>query len=152
MDIKEAKIKIANYCAYQERAPKEVEEKLLSFGLKVQDIPKIIKELIDQGFLNEDRFARAYASGKFRNNKWGKHKIRQHLIFKGIDKEKIETALNGIDPEAYHQIIQQLIIQKKSSIDENDSYIKNQKISAYLLQKGFESEAIWENIKKLIGE
>ncbi len=149
MDIKEAKIKIANYCAYQERAPKEVEEKLSGFGLKEQVIHKIIKELVDEGFLNEDRFARAYVSGKFRNNKWGKHKIRQHLIFKGIDKAKIETALNGIDADDYHQMIRHLIMQKQASFDSTDSYIKKQKIAAYLLQKGFESEAIWENLKIL---
>ena len=101
--------------------------------------------------MNEDRFARAYVSGKFRNNKWGKHKIRQHLIFKGIDKAKIETALNGIDADDYHQMIRHLIMQIQASFDSSDSYIKKQKIAAYLLQKGFESEAIWENLK-ILGE
>jgi regulatory protein len=148
MDINDAKSKAARYCAYQDRARFEVEEKLKSYGLGIRQIKKILVELADEGFIDEKRFSKVFSLGKFRNNKWGKIKIRQHLLLKQVPKDVIEQGLNDIPDDEYFAMIKFLIKLKGSFFDEPDDFIRNNRIAAYLSQKGFEPELIWDALKE----
>jgi regulatory protein len=93
---KEALVKIQSYCAYQERSHKEVKNKLFEYGLYASEVDELISNLIVDGFLNEERFAKAFAGGKFRIKKWGRLKIQQELEMLGLTKRNIARQLNQI--------------------------------------------------------
>src|SRR5690606_32650010 len=88
-----AKLKASNYCAFQERSQQEVRDKLYEWGLHKEEVENLLVDLIQEGFLNEERFAMAYARGKHRINKWGVHKIRQGLKLKSVSPPLIQSAL-----------------------------------------------------------
>src|SRR3954470_11095456 len=96
----QAKEKIQRYCAYQERCHQEVRHKLFEFGLYQSEVDEILTGLITDGFLNEERFAKAFAGGKFRMKKWGRIKITHELEARNISKNCIRTGLLEIDDEA----------------------------------------------------
>lgn len=149
-DYKTLKIKAAKYCAYRERAVLEVREKLKTLDATESQVDKLIEELINENFLDEQRFARAFTLDKFRFNKWGKIKIRQQLRQKGVDVNEIERALEAIPSDEYQDMIRQLLQQKHAALKpESQQRIKNQKIVRFMLQKGFEYEVVAENLKLL---
>jgi regulatory protein len=148
MEADQAKSKLERYCAYQDRSVYEAEQKLKAYNLETRQIKKILHELIMDGFLDEKRYARNFTLGKFRNNKWGKIKIRQHLLQKQVSKSLIEAALEIIPHHEYLEMIRALVIQKSRLIDEPDEFVRNNKIAAYLLQKGFEPDVIWSCLKE----
>ncbi len=141
-DKKSAKLKIEQYCAYQERSQQEVRDKLYDMGLHKEDVENIISELIDNNFLNEERFATTYARGKFRIKHWGRIKIKQHLKLKKVSEYCIKKALSLIDPNEYEKIIIQLIEKKNRELKENDAYIKKQKVIRYVVSRGFETDIV----------
>lgn len=148
MEIKEAKLKAARYCAYQERAPFDVEEKLKSFDLNPQQIKEILAELTEDGFINETRFTSIFVKSKFRNNKWGKIKIKQHLSLKKLPQDVIVSGLKEIPDEEYLSMIRMLVEQKTIHLNESDTFISNHKVASYLVQKGFEPELVWKYLKE----
>ena len=113
---KESKQKIAKYCAYQERCHQEVRDKLYSFGLAPDDVELIIYELIQQDFLNEERFALAYVRGKFIYKKWGRNKIRMEFKRRKISDYCIKKGLLQIDPDKYEEVLTELITKKINSL------------------------------------
>ncbi len=141
-DKKSAKLKIEQYCAYQERSQQEVRDKLYDMGLHKEDVENIISELIDNNFLNEERFATTFARGKFRIKHWGRIKIKQHLKLKKVSEYCIKKALSLIDPNEYEKIIIQLIEKKNRELKESDAYIKKQKVIRYVVSRGFESDIV----------
>lgn len=141
-DKKSAKLKIEQYCAYQERSQQEVRDKLYDMGLHKEDVENIISELIDNNFLNEERFATTFARGKFRIKHWGRIKIKQHLKQKKVSEYCIKKALSLIDPNEYEKIIIQLIEKKNRELRESDAYIKKQKVIRYVVSRGFESDIV----------
>lgn len=141
-DKKSAKLKIEQYCAYQERSQQEVRDKLYDMGLHKEDVENIISELIDNNFLNEERFATTFARGKFRIKHWGRIKIKQHLKLKKVSEYCIKKALSLIDPNEYEKIIIQLIEKKNRELKENDAYIKKQKVIRYVVSRGFETDIV----------
>ncbi|MFN5704723.1 MAG: regulatory protein RecX [bacterium] len=141
-DKKSAKVKIEQYCAYQERSQQEVRDKLYDMGLHKDDVENIITELIDNNFLNEERFAITYARGKFRIKHWGKIKIKQHLKQKKVGDYCINKALALIDPNDYEKTIIQLIEKKNRELKESDAYIKKQKVTRYVVSRGFETDIV----------
>lgn len=100
------------FCAYQERSHHEVRNKLFEYGLFASEVDELMTQLITQGFLNEERFAKAYAGGKFRMKKWGRVKIKHELKAQGLTKNCIQRGLDEIDPTDYRKTLQQLL--KKS--------------------------------------
>jgi regulatory protein len=148
-DKKSAKVKIEQYCAYQERSQQEVRDKLYEMGLHQKEVEELISELITSNFLNEERFAIAYAGGKFRMKQWGKIKIKQHLKLKKVSDYCIKKALSLISEPDYDKTIQVIIDKKSNEIKEKDPYILNHKIARHLASKGFEAELIWEKLRKL---
>lgn len=146
-DKKSAKPKIEQYCAYQERSQQEVRDKLYDMGLHQQEVEELISELIGDNFLNEERFAIAYAGGKFRIKQWGKIKIKQHLKLKKVSDYCIKKALNTIPDNDYLQTLTALIEKKSKDIKEKDSYVFKHKLANYLASRGFETELIWQQIR-----
>lgn len=141
--------KIKYYCAYQERCHQEVKDKLYSFGLHRRDVDEILSDLITTNFLNEERFALQYAGGKFRMKHWGKNKIRQQLLQRGITTYVIGKALKSIDSFTYENVFEREAERKWDQLKgERNIFIKKKKLKDYMLQKGFESSLIFQWLAK----
>lgn len=147
MDKKAALAKAEHYCAYQERSQYEIRNKLYEWGLKTAEVEELISELIVTNFLNEERFAKVYVSGKFNIKKWGKIKIKQSLKLKQVPDKMITKALNTIDSGDYMQTLLELAEKKAKLITESDAYKKKYKLITYLMGKGFENNLISEVLK-----
>jgi regulatory protein len=145
--IREAKIKAARFCAYRERAPAEVREKLGRIGLMPDQQERVVNELIDENFINEQRFATAYANGKLRINKWGKIKIRHGLESYRIGDQCIEQALNALPEDEYLSVMVALMKNKQASLGIADPYVRNHKVVRFLISKGFEPDLVWNYVK-----
>jgi len=144
----EAKAKVEAYCAYQERCHYEVSTKLRSFGLDEEQSGRIIAHLIENRYLNEERFAIAYASGKLRIKHWGRMKIKQGLIAKFIPKNIIQTALYSFEDDEYETVFKQLAERKWKDLEkEKDPWQRKAKLMRFLQSRGFEQEMIYEWLK-----
>jgi regulatory protein len=141
--------KIYNYCSYQERSIREVENKLKSLTLQKKLIPEMIKRLQKEGYLNEGRFAKAYAAGKFRQNKWGRQKIEFELKIRGIPELMILEGLSVIDEEEYRKVLKNLIVRKYNEIKSGENENIWEKIINFAYGKGYESELILSILKEL---
>jgi len=139
----EALQKAKQYCAYQERCHQEVKEKLYSYGLYKKDVEELLSELINDNYLNEERFAIQYAGGKFRIKQWGRVKIKYALKQKQVSEYCIRKAMKGIDETDYNRTAQKLFDQKLKLLrSEKNIYTKKKKLQDHLLQKGFETDLI----------
>ncbi|TBO42932.1 regulatory protein RecX [Pedobacter kyonggii] len=142
LDKKQALVKAEHFCAYQERSQKEVRYKLVEWGMRGDELEEIISELILNNFLNEERFAKSYASGKFNIKHWGRVKIKQGLKLKGVPDKILQKAIYSIDDDDYLQTIEKLAIKKAQSLSENDPFKRKNKLMSYLQAKGFETDLI----------
>jgi regulatory protein len=136
--------KLRHYCAYQERSHVEVKEKLYSFGLRKQMVEESIAQLIEEDYLNEERFAVQFAGGKFRMKQWGRVKIVHALKQKQVSMYCINKAMKELDGEAYEKTLQKLAKQKWSTVKGEgvNGFVKMAKTTDYLLQKGYEPELV----------
>jgi regulatory protein len=131
------------YCAYQDRCHSEVKEKLYSLGLYKKDVEELLSNLIEENYLNEERFAIQFAGGKFRIKQWGKVKIKYELRKKQVSDYCIKKALASINENEYQKTIQKLFSAKLKTLkSEKNIFIKKKKLQDHLLQKGFESTLI----------
>lgn len=143
--IQKFKAKAYKFCAYRERSPKELLEKLSDWGAKKDDAESILKELKTENFLDEQRFANAFCNDKFEFNSWGKNKIRAQISAHHLPKNVLEIALDRIDEEKYFNRIKELAHKKWELLPiSNKAIIKKQKTLNYLSSKGFESNLIWK--------
>ena len=141
--------KMAKYCAYQERCVKDVRDKLKTFEIPEEEKTKIIDYLLDNRFVNDERFTKAFVRGKINQSGWGVNKIRFHLVQKGIDKDIIEDALGQTDEEVYRQRLIDILKTKTKTIKADSDFEKKRKLEAYAMQKGFEGALVWEVLKDL---
>lgn len=142
--------KIRHFCSYQERNHQEVKEKLYSFGLYKNETESLLSQLIEENYLNEERYAIAFAGGKFRMKQWGKIKINYELKQRRVSDYCIKTGLASIPADDYEKTIEKLFEEKRKSLkSEKNIFIKKKKIQAYLMQKGFEPSLISEYLKKM---
>jgi regulatory protein len=139
--------KIRKYCAYQERSQQEVRDKLYSFGLHRREVELIISQLVTENFLNEERFAIAYAGGKFRMKQWGRNKIKAALKQKKVSDYCIRKALKEINERDYGKALDKLISEKSKSVKEVNPLKKNYKVAQYVISRGFEPEMVWQHLK-----
>ena len=146
IDPTQALNKAERYCAYQERSHKEVRDKLYSYGLFKKDVEEILTRLITSGFLNEERYAKAFVGGKFRMKKWGRRKIENELKRKGISKTCIQIGLMEIDEMDYMKTLSQLIRKKNKTVSESNNYKRRNKLAVFVIGKGFESELVWSHL------
>jgi len=137
--------KIMHFCAYQERNHREVKEKLYSYGLYKNQVEDLLSKLIEENFLNEERYAIAFAGGKFRMKDWGKNKIKFGLKQQQVSDYCIKKALKTIDPDEYEEKLKKLFAAKEKTLkSEKNIFIKKKKIQQYLLQKGYEASLVNE--------
>lgn len=141
--------KLQKYCAYQDRCHKEVRTKLYELGIYGDDQGQIIVQLIAEDFLNEERFAKSYARGKFRMKKWGKMKIIRELKSRQISEYCIKKGLKEIDDEEYEKVLQILLEKKNDILREKNIYVRRKKLFNYAYQKGYESFLIQNFVKTL---
>jgi regulatory protein len=133
------------YCNFQERCHQDVRTKGLNLGFRGDALEEIISTMIMEKLLDEERYARSLARGKFRNNEWGKIKIIQALKQHAIPEYCIKKAMTEIDPVEYIQVLKKLIRSKSKVLTkELDEFAKKKKVIAFLLQRGFEYELIME--------
>ena len=136
-------LKMEAYCAYQERCLFEIETKLASLNSSPSDLTSILTHLKECNFFDQERFASSYAIGKFRNNKWGKEKIKAGLFQKKISSDLITKALSTIDKSEYKAMLQDLYEKKWLSLKtEKNEFERKQKTLRYLQSKGFEYDEI----------
>ena len=140
--------KLRSYCALQERCISEVEQKLTEWKVGHAGSEKIIEQLIKEDYLNEERFARSFAGGKFRINHWGKTKIIYELEKRKVPDLIIQIGLEEIDDAEYEETLKEVLIRKNREIKDNDPYKRKQKLTAYAFQKGYH----YELIRKIIAE
>ena len=142
--------KIKNYCAYQERCHAEVRDKLYAFGLQKNEVESLLSILIEENYLNEQRFAILFACGRFRLKQWGRVKIKYALKAKQVSDYCIRKALEEIDDEVYIQTMTNLLNTKWELLKkEKNKFIKRKKLQDYLIQRGFESDLFKTEIDKL---
>lgn len=141
--------KVRHYCAYQERTHAEVRQKLYGYGLWKDDVEAMMALLITEDYLNEERFAIAYAGGHFRVKHWGRIKIRYELRQKQVSEYNIKRGLESIDEEDYLKVLSSLAKEKWNSVSYADQtdFIRSVKTQAYLIQKGFEADLVQSTIR-----
>ena len=150
MTLREAKRKLENYCAYQDRCHKEVIDKLKGMRMIPEAIDQIVTQLIEDNFLNEERFAKSFARGKFNIKKWGKNRIVNELKQRQISRYNITTALKEIDEETYLKTLDTLAKKRLEQITETNLQKKRKKLADYLLYRGWESHLVYEKLRELI--
>lgn len=145
----EALAKIYRYCAYQERSHHEVKNKLFDFGLNPDEVDEILSKLITDGFVNEERFAKAYAGGKFRMKKWGRVRIERELNSLGLSERCISAGMKEIVDDDYHKTLQTLLEKKNDLISETDPFIRKDKLAKFAIGRGYEPDLVWKMIKEI---
>lgn len=150
LTVEQAKQKALRYCVYQERSHQEVKNKLYEMGLYSSEVDELLTFLITEGFLNEERFAKAFAGGKFRIKKWGRIKIVHALESKGLTKNCIRIGLKEIEEVDYHQALEGLLKSKISNLDESNKFVLRDRASKYAIIKGYEPELVWKALKDII--
>ena len=150
VSVSDALIKAASFCAYQERCHKEVVERLAEWGIDGEDAQLLLVKLIELNYLNEERFAKAFAGGKFRVKQWGRLRIKQELKIREISEYCIQLGLKEIEESDYKQTLQEVLEKKLSSIKANKPAELKNKAYQYALSRGFEPSLIWECLAILV--
>jgi len=149
MDEKDLLRRAASYCAYQERSHSEVRQKLRAMGASGSIAERILTQLITDNFLNEERFARAFARGKNSIKKWGRNRIRQELQQHGVSEPNIRLGLSEIDENFYLSQFEILLASKWETINEPDPMKRRKKCSDFLIYKGYEPDLVYNEIRRI---
>jgi len=148
LTLEQALQKARHYCGYQERCHSEVKEKLYSFGLWKKDVEEALSRLIEENYLNEERYAIQFAGGRFRMKAWGRVKIRYELKQKQVGEYCIKKALAALDEEDYDRTLAKLAAGKWEALrGEANLFARRKKVQDYLLQKGYEPALINDAVK-----
>ena len=148
--VDEFQKKMEHYCVYQDRCHQEVERKMGEYQLIPEAQEKILLHLMQHNFLNEERFSKSFARGKFRIKNWGKQRIVRELNFRNISSYNIKTALKEINEEDYLQTIHRITENKNNTIFEKNIHKRKKKLTDFLLRKGFEYDLIFKTVKDII--
>ena len=138
------------YCAYQERTQQEVRDKLYSYGLYADAVEEVLTDLIADDFINEERYAQSFVRGKFRQNKWGRIKIRQALQQKTISTYCIWRGMQEIEDTDYQETLRGLMQKKWDTLSEDDTYSRKNKTVRYVLGKGYEADLAWKTVEEIL--
>ena len=144
---KDAFLKACNYCAYQERTKQEVREKLDEWGQYGDEAEEIICQLIEENFLNEERFAKAFAGGRFRLKKWGRVRITHELKQRGVSDYCIRQAMKEIPAADYQAVLYQLVEKKLATLEGQSPLVQKNKAAQYAVRKGYEMELVWKVVE-----
>lgn len=146
----EALALLQRYCAYRDRCHQEVRSKLLDMGIYGAELEEIVVELISENFLNEERFARSYARGKFRIKRWGRNRIRQELRKRQISDYCLRKAMEEIEEEEYHRVLKELLEKKAARTTAPTEYQRRSKTALYAINRGFEAPLVWETLRTVL--
>lgn len=149
LSYKDILSKMEYYCAYQERCYKEIEEKLFSYALSLSKKEALLIYLIENNYLNEERFAKSFARGKHNYKLWGRIRIKNELKFRNISSKIIDIALNEIEEESYIENFNVLAEKNWENIKESQGPKKNKKFIDFLLRKGYETDLIYDKLFEL---
>lgn len=141
--------KLEYYCSYQERCYKEIEEKLFSLRATNSEKESILIHLIENNYINEERFAKSFTRGKHNYKYWGRNRIKNELKFRNISSKIIEIALKEINNESYIETFHDIAEKNWESIKERKGPKKNKKFVDFLLRKGFENDLIYDKLNEL---
>lgn len=147
--VEQALAKMQYYCAYQERCHHEIRQKLISMHMIPQAIDQITVVLINEGYLNEERFTRTFISGKFRIKKWGKNRLKQELKKRQISNYLIEKGIAEINPQEYLETFNQLADDKIASLKTKSPKLSKKKLIDFLLYRGWEYNLIFDKLKTI---
>lgn len=147
--LDELRQKAASYCAISEHCISEVEQKLFAWGVEKNQIEEIVNYLVENDFINEKRYSKAFVRDKFHLNKWGKIKISMALVSKNIPKQLINSALDLIDEGEYDEMLATLLKSKQKSIKYEFEFEKQGKLFRFAQSRGFENQVIERVIRKL---
>ncbi len=142
--------KLQAYCAYQDRCHQEVRSKLLDLGMRGHDLEVIMAELVEDNFLNEERFARSYVRGKFRIKRWGRIKIRLELKKRNISAYCIKKGMTEIDDNDYYATLEKVILTKQKTLKPATKFNQKGKLAQHAMRRGFESALVWEVVNAVI--
>ena len=148
-NLKEVKSRIRFYCAKEDRCQQQVMDKLLDYGLCMGVSEEILLELIQEKYVDEERYARSFCSGKFKVKNWGRRKIIFELKKKRVSEVCIQKGLEEIDEAAYLHTLQQLLEKKKNLTKDTNQFVRKKKMVDYVVRKGYESDLVWEAVHKL---
>jgi regulatory protein len=140
--------KLRHYCAYQERCHEEVRTKLLSLKIYGNELEEVINKLIEDDFLNEERFAKAYAGGKFRMKKWGRLKIQNELKQRKISDYCIKKGMAEIEEDDYLKTLKQLATASLKKYKSTNAFETKSKAARYLISRGYEGDLVWGVLKE----
>lgn len=141
--------KIKYYCAYQERGHQETKDKLYRFGLNSSEVDELLARLIEEGYLNEERFAKMFVGGKFRMKHWGKIKIEGELKMKRVSSYNIKIAMKEINDDDYQKAMEKLTEEKWISLKGEQYLVRQMKTMRYMVQKGYETNLVGNVIQKI---
>lgn len=144
-----ALVKMQSWCAYQERSQQEARDKLYDLGMWTDAVENIISQLIQDNFLNEERFACSFARGKFTIKKWGRIKIKQELKQKRVGDYCLKKAMKEIDETEYLKTLHKLIESKRKLIKESNKVKLKYKLMSYALSKGYEKDLIFDVLNNM---
>lgn len=143
----EALLRLSALCATTEHCQYEMQEKMQKWGLSSQEEAKIIQRLIQDKYIDDERFTRAFVKDKIKYNKWGRRKIEQALWLKHIDKSIQQQVLDEIDPNLYLEILKDLLKSKEKTITAESAYEKKKKLIRFALGRGFTIDLILQCIE-----
>ncbi len=147
--VNEAIAKLEAYCVYQDRCHLEVTNKLKEMNMIPQSIDHILNHLIQNNFLNEERYARSFARGKFRIKKWGKQRIIKELKQRNISRFNITAALSELDQEEYHSTFHEISEKQWEKLEDKNVFQKKKKLANYLFYRGWEADLVYEKLNQL---
>ena len=148
--VQQAIKKMESYCTYQERCHKDVRTKLKEMNMIPLAVNTIISHLINNDYLNEERFAKSFVSGKFTIKKWGKERITRELKARNVSEYNIKAALSTIAEEAYNKTFNELLEKRLSQLEETTLLKKKKKLADYLLYRGWEPEMVYGKIHEIM--
>jgi regulatory protein len=148
LNKEQAWLQISKWCAFQERSQQEARDKLYNYGLHREEVEQTIARLVSENFINEERFAIAFAGGKFRQLGWGKIKIRLALKQKQVSDYCLRSALASINDEDYSAKLREILRKREREEKEKHPIKRRQRIARYLMSRGFEGDIVWS----LLGE
>ena len=142
--------KLEQYCVYQDRCHKEVEQKMREFNLIPEAKEYILLSLLKHDFLNEERFAKSFARGKFRIKNWGKQRIVRELKLREISTYNIKTALKEIDETEYLETILSITQKRNEILREQNHFKRKRKLVDFLIRKGYETDLIYKTVDDVL--
>ena len=142
--------KLQRYCVYQDRCHHEARSKLYDLGIRGYDLEDIMASLIEDKFLDEERYARSYVRGKFRMKQWGRNKIKEGLYSKRLSAYCLKKGFEEIDEEVYFETLKDVLAKKNRVLREKDRYKRKQKLALYGIGRGFESYLVWEVVNEMV--